>query len=309
MKQLPLIAKPTEIQQLLLERTKLSRGLLAPNTVFGYAHDWKVFNAWCEQHRRAALPATPETVSLYLTDLLLQGRKVRTGARRASGIAHMHRVNGFASPADATIRALLRATQRLRCEQPRQKRPLSVAELRSICRLLIADGTADAKRDRALLLVGFASTLRRVNLAELLPEDVEFVEQGFVLHVRREKQDQEGRGRWIGVPFGKSPETCPVRALREWLDCRGVQRGPIFAPLTGRRICQIVQRCVKRIGLDPAMYGAHSLRAGFVTEAGEANANELLIATQTGHRSLETLRKYFRRRDLFKANACAMIGL
>lgn len=319
MEQLKLIAETPEIEQLLLERNRLNRGLLAQNTLRGYAHDWAVFCAWCAEQERAPLPASADTVSLYLTALLMRGRKVKTGTRRAAGIAHMHRANGFASPVDANARALLRATQRLRCEQPRQKLALSLADLRSICQLLAADGTVSALRNQALLLVGFASALRRASLSDLVMEDVEFGDRGLVLLVRREKQDQAGRGRWIGIPFGRSLETCPVRALRAWLDRRGSHPGPLFTRLdlpdlpglrlAPKAICRIVQECVGRIGLSPALYGAHSLRAGFITEAIEAGASEMLVAAQTGHRSMEVLRTYFRRRDLFKANACSMIGL
>ena len=80
-------------------------------------------------------------------------------------------------------------------------------------------------------------------------------------------------------------------------------------PLQPERVCQILQAAVARIGLDPRLYGSHSLRAGFVTQAGECGVGELLIASQTGHRDMATLRRYFRRRDVFHANASAMIGL
>ena len=79
--------------------------------------------------------------------------------------------------------------------------------------------------------------------------------------------------------------------------------------LDAEQICRIVQGCVERIGRDSSQYGSHSLRAGFVTEAGEHGAGELLIAAQTGHRDLATLRKYFRHTDIFRANAAAQIGL
>jgi integrase len=137
------------------------------------------------------------------------------------------------------------------------------------------------------------------------------------MHVRREKQDQEGVGRWIGLPAGRHEATCPVRALRAWLEVRrGSAAGALFTHLHspyGRLgaspIFTIVKQALRKAGIEPAGYGPHSLRAGFVTEAVEAGAGELLIAAQTGHRSMQVLRRYFRRRDLFKANACGMLGL
>ena len=47
----------------------------ASNTIRAYRSDWRDFEEWCFSHRRQALPATPETVALYLTSLAEQGRK------------------------------------------------------------------------------------------------------------------------------------------------------------------------------------------------------------------------------------------
>jgi len=89
-----------------------------------------------------------------------------------------------------------------------------------------------------------------------------------------------------------------------------VLRGhPNGKPLLANRITQIVQDAVRGIGLDARLYGAHSLRAGFVTEALEKGANEIAIARHTGHRDLTTLRRYFRGKSLFKGNAGAALGL
>jgi integrase len=48
------------------------------------------------------------------------------------------------------------------------------------------------------------------------------------------------------------------------------------------------------------MYGAHSLRAGFATAALAGGAQEIMIARQAGHASIDTLRMYERSRDLFR---------
>jgi len=303
-----------EVEPLIAERNRLRQALHAQNTERGYSYDWASYEVWCARKERRALPATPETVSLYLTGLITRGLKVATATRHAAAIVHHHRFAGFDSPATEQVWGLLKAAQRLRNEQPKQKRALTMAELRAIAARLTAKGTPRAIRDRAILVVGFASALRRSNLCALMLDDLEFQEQGIVLRIRREKQDQNGRGRLIGIPPGQHDETCPVRCLRAWLSVRGSHPGALFTggkgqPLRPCRIAALVQANVARLGLDPQQYGAHSLRAGFITEAGEAGASELLIAAQTGHRSMDTLRRYFRRRDLFKANACSLIGL
>jgi integrase len=303
-----------------MQRAGFQRALLSTNTQRGYRYDWGMFQKWCGRMERSALPATSETVSLYATDQITSGKKVSTAARRVAVVARMHRVDNLPSPVTSDVRELLRGARRLRMEQPRQVRALSLDELRAISAELGREGTIRALRDRAILVTGFSSALRSANLVALLLADIEFPREGVELRITHEKQDQEGHGRSIGVPRGKHRETCPVRCLRAWLDLRGSEAGPLFTRLDGHagaigialqpeRICQIVQDAVARIGLDRSLYGGHSLRAGFITEAGEHGVGELLIASQTGHRDMSTLRRYFRRRDLWRSNACAALGL
>jgi integrase len=71
-------------------------------------------------------------------------------------------------------------------------------------------------RDRALLLIGFAGGLRRSELAAIDLADFEQVREGIVLTIRRSKTDQDGEGRKIGIPFGRTIH-CPVKALESWL--------------------------------------------------------------------------------------------
>lgn len=308
----------SEVTRLHAARSKLTHALLSQNTISGYRYDWAMFNKWCSSMQRRALPATTETVSLYLTWLLEQGKKITTARRRNCAIAHEHRARGLLNPITTDIQELLSGAQRLRQEKPRQMKPLSLEQLRRISNALLEEGTAAALRNRALMVFGFATALRRSSLAELQIGDVEFGDHGLVVSVRREKQDQEGRGRLIGVPPGKHPLTCPVRTLQGWLKVRGALPGPLFwrlnpgdlgKPLNGDAVCRIVKKCVARIGLDPSNYGGHSLRAGFITEAGEAGVGEFVIASQTGHRSMDVLRRYFRRQSLWKANACSALEM
>ena len=77
-------------------------------------------------------------------------------------------------------------------------------------------------RDRALLLIGFASALRRSELVALDCRDIERVRQGLIIHLRKSKTDQDGLGRKIGVPFGRS-KCCPVAALERWLEVAGIE--------------------------------------------------------------------------------------
>lgn len=300
----------------LAERRKILEAALAPNTRRGYRYDWAVFRKWCEGEHLEALPAIPETVEAYVI-AALERHKLSTIVRRVAAVGAMHRANHQPTPVTPALRALLACARRLRTETIHQVRPLAIADVRRISQQLAGRTTAAAQRDRAIVVIGFCSGLRGASLATLMLADVQFVPKGFVLNIRREKQDQLGKGRLIGLPHGKDPNTCPVRVLADWLKHRGLEAGPLFTrlvgdcqkPLQAERICQLVQGAVEAIGLDPREYGSHSLRSGLITECGERGVGELLIASQTGHRDMSTLRRYFRRRDLFKSNACDSLDL
>jgi len=86
-------------------------------------------------------------------------------------------------------------------------------------------------RDRALLLVGFAGAFRRSELVSLDVQDVEVSAAGLIVTLRRSKTDQESASRRLGIPFGSSEATCPMRALQAWLETGRIIDGPIFRPL------------------------------------------------------------------------------
>jgi len=310
------ILPPMEQAALTVERLRFASAVRARLTLKGYANDWRFFAAWCAGVQRCALPATGETAALYVTQMLNDGKKITTALRHACAIAYLHRAEGLESPCDGEVGDLLRGAQRIRHERPVQKAPLGMEQLRAICARLSHECLIDV-RNRAILLLGFATALRRSTLAKLDLADVSLDNRGVTIFVRYEKQDQAGIGRAIAVPFGHDG-LCAVSALREWLERRGTWPGPLFvgtrAGQSRRRlhrytIAMVVKRCVKLIGLDESRYAGHSLRAGFVTEAIGRGLSDVLVASQTGHRCLATLRRYYRPTDPFQSNACALMGL
>jgi integrase len=110
---------------------------------------------------------------------------------------------------------------------PSQKTAVATAELRRLLTTAPPD-TLAGQRDRALLLLGVAGSLRRSELCALDAEDVVETADGLRLQLRRSKAGQEGAGDEIGVPFGQHPDTCPLRALRAWRDSAGITTGALF---------------------------------------------------------------------------------
>jgi integrase len=291
----------------------------APNTLKAYRIDWAHFSEWCAVHRLECLPAAPNTVALYLSDLA-RTHKVSTLYRRLSGISQAHQAAGFPTPTtDAQVRLVFQGIRRTLGSAPDQKNAAITVEVRTMVETLSSTSLIGV-RDRALLLVGFAGAFRRSELVSLDVADIAFNSDGLVVQLRRSKTDQEGEGRKVGLPFGSNPLTCPVRALRAWLDVAAIASGPIFRSvdrhgnvsaqrLTDQSVALVVKRCARAAGLDWERYAGHSLRSGLATAAAMADVSERAIMAQTGHKSLPMVRRYIRDGSLFRRNAAAAVGL
>ena len=290
----------------------------AANTRRAYRADWRDFSAWCAQNHRAALPALPETVAVYLA-AQAGHRKTSTIGRRLSAIAQAHKTAGLDSPTgEAAVRQVLAGIRRRHGTRQVGKEAAVTTDVRAMVGTL--EESLPGRRDRALLLLGFAGAFRRSELVALDVADVARTRNGLVVSVRRGKTDQEGAGREVGIPYGSTPATCPVRAVADWLEAAGIAEGALFRPidrhgnlrptrLTDQSVALVVKRAATAAGLDPRIYAGHSLRSGLATAAAQAGVSERAIMEQTGHKSLPVVRRYIRRGSLFSENAVAKVGL
>ena len=326
-------------------------------TLRAYRSDWADFSAWCDDRGLAAMPAAPETVSLYIASRAGAGPdddrgrptaplKVATLSRRLAAISQAHKLAGLESPA-------LRSREPLHSVWAGVVRSLGVAR-RKVAPALAADVVAmaavcdgavglaasagedaapgaalRARRDKALLLLGFAAALRRSELAAVRLEHVSYTPEGLRLLIPKSKSDQKGAGQAVGVAYGDRPATCPVRAFRSYVSAAGAAladqgrpglSGPVFrkvdrwgrlgaGALSGRAVAEVVKKTASAAGLDPALYAGHSLRAGFATTAARAGKPDRAIQKQTRHKSAAMLAEYVREGRLFDDNASEGIGL
>src|ERR1019366_4458494 len=114
--------------------------------------------------------------------------------------------------------------------------------------------------------------------------------------------------------------TCPVRTMQAWIEQAAITAGPVFRSinrhghvkagrLSGIDVARVVKKLVDRAGLDASKYAGHSLRAGHATSAAIAGASERSIMNQTGHRSVQMVRRYIRDGSLFRENSAGKLGL
>lgn len=284
---------------------------ISESTRRAYRADLDHFLVW-----GGTVPASPALVASYLASHA-DGLAVATLVRRTATLSKVHEARGFPNPCRAEIvRATLRGIRRIRGTAQQQAKPLLREDLMLVLDGLGATTTRDA-RDRALLLIGFAGGFRRSELVGLDHADIEHVRHGLVVTLRRSKTDQEGAGRKIGIPLGRT-RYCPVAALDAWLSMTGSDSGPVFRPvdrhghiqperLSGEAVSLVIRERVARVGIDPTGYSGHSLRAGFATSAAQAGVSTLKIRQQTGHASDAMLARYIREGELFNGNAVSAL--
>jgi integrase len=289
---------------------ELVRHSIAGSTRVAYGSDLKHFAAW-----GGMLPATPDMVAAYVA--AYAGKlSVATITRRVATLSKAHQAMGDRNPCQsALVKAPLQGFRRKHGTAQKQAKALTREDLFAILDKT-GDGIKDA-RDRALLLLGFAGGFRRSELVGLDVADIEQVRQGLVVTLRRSKTDQDGAGRKIGIPLGRTRH-CPVAAVTEWLTRSGITEGAIFRPinrhgqlqperLSGDAVSEIIRDRLADAGIDPEGYSGHSLRAGFATSAAQAGASTLKIRAQTGHASDAMLARYIRDGELFVGNAAGVV--
>ena len=291
---------------------------LSERTRRSHARNLAAFRTWCTAGRATALPAEPQTLAAYLADLALTDRPATIG-RKLAAIAVAHRDAGLGSPTEhRMVKRTLAGIRREKDTAPHQKAALLVDDLRRIVAPLGA--SLLDRRDRALILLGFAAALRRSELVGLRCEDVRFEEKGLVLVLRRSKTNQEGRLETIAVAYGSDAGTCPVRALRARLAAAALVDGPLFVGLTpqgglrdsalgDRMVAHVVKRRCKAIGIDPVVVAGHSLRRGFATSAARAQKSDRSVKRHGRWKSSVMLERYIEDGARWDDNASAGLGL
>jgi integrase len=312
----------TGLEDLIQKANDLIRAAKAPSTRKAYQSDFRIYDSWCTDHGLTSLPSTPETIALYIASCVVAHLAPATIARRLASISKAHQAAGFEeSPASTkhfVVGEVLKGARRTLGVAQKCKDPLL---LNDILRLLAAcPKNLLGLRDRALILTGFAGAFRRSELCAMAVCDLSFSDSGLVINVPRSKADQEQAGEKVAIPFGERDQTCPIKALREWLAASKVTQGAVFRAVdrynkvaaTGLHrdsIAEIFKTAASRSGMNVTNIAGHSVRAGMATQAALNGSSERAIARTTRHRSRRVLRRYIRPGEMFRENASASLGL
>ena len=240
---------------------------MSQQTQRAYAADWNDFVSWCGRRGFRALPATPETVALYLRARADDGLRLGTLRRRLAAIGAKHREAHIPSPAkEDLVRDALREITRIARAATESRTAITLPELRRLLNALPA--TLVGIRDHALVSFAFAAAMRRGELVRLDADQMRPTPRGLVV---------VSKG---GIPASpielarlETDAFCPVNALVKWVEVAELDSGPLFRPvdrhghilgrrLTDRSVGLIVARAAEQAGLDPGRISADSLRLG-----------------------------------------------
>tara|TARA_B110000285_G_scaffold233125_1_gene305968 strand:+ start:1 stop:957 length:957 start_codon:yes stop_codon:yes gene_type:complete len=313
----------TDIKALQEETILNLQSSKAVNTVRAYKSDFNDFGLFCAKNGFISLPSEPKVVSLYLTYLSTKEVKVSTLKRRLVSIGVIHKLKGYyLDTKHPSIIENIMGIKRRKGSFQKGKKPILISNLKAIINVIDEEKNIEIKRlrDRSIILIGFSGGFRRNEIVSLDYDDLDFVEEGLKINIRRSKTDQFGEGFIKALPYFDSPKYCPVVSLKKWIDVSKITTGPLFRRfnkgskisenrLTDQTVALLIKEYLGLAGIDSKNYSGHSLRSGFATAAAQSGVEERSIMAMTGHKSTEMVRRYIKEANLFQNNALNKIKI
>jgi len=300
----------TDIKKLQSETLENLKNSKSKNTVRAYRSDIADFIGFCNRHNLKFLPANPNIVSLYLTNLSKKS-KFSTLKRRLASISMYHKTKGhYLDTKHPIISENLLGIKRIKGSHQIGKKPILINDLKLIIQAINKDKISEFEKlkNKCLILLGFSGGFRRSELVALLIEDIDFVPEGVKILIRRSKTDQSGEGFVKGIPYFENQEYCPVLYLKKYLKELSSSSGKVFE-ICDKSVALKIKKYAMLAGLDQNNYAGHSLRSGFATSTAEHGADERNIMAMTGHKTTQMERRYIKEANLFKNNALNKIKI
>ncbi len=296
----------TDLKNLEIETLKNLKNSKANNTLRAYQSDFRDFSSFCTKNTFSPMPTQPKVIALYITHLS-KSSKFSTLKRRIASISVIHKLKGhYLDTKHPIIKENLHGIKRALGSRQKAKKPILINDLKLIIKAI----DKEKLRDKALILIGFAGGFRRSELVNINYEDVEFVNEGVKILIKKSKTDQSGEGTIKAIPYFNNYEFCPVLALKSYFNVKfsELKDGKVF-DISDKSVALIIKRYAEKAGLDSTKYAGHSLRSGFATTAAEFGAEERNIMAMTGHKTTQMVRRYIHEANLFKNNALNKIKI
>lgn len=280
-----------------------------------YKNDFSLFMRWCDSIGAQALPAAPEVVAMYLAHIATEGKKSSTVKRRSAAIRFAHLAAGHDTPtASECVIAVMEGIRNVNGIAPQKKAAALVWHVEAM--IAQCSDTIGGMRDRALISMCLAGGFRGSEPLSLNLEDLQRVPEGYIVTLRRAKNDQQGKGKKKAIMNGQRLKC--AEWLRTWvnhLEDKGITSGALFRPILKsgtlakgnerigyRTFYNLIKKYAKQAGFDADLFGTHSLRRGFVTESFDAGATIEDTMGVTGHARYEEVLGYREEIDIFRNN-------
>ncbi len=299
----------TDVKNLEIETLKNLKNSKSHNTLRAYQADFRDFRVFCVKNGFNSLPTDPKIIALYLTHLS-SFSKFSTLKRRLASIKVIHRLKGhYIDTKHPIIAENLMGIKRVMGVKQNSKKPILINDLKIIINLINEDKNEHKRyQNKALILTGFAGGFRRSELVSVEYEDIDFVNEGVKIQIKRSKTDQTGIGMIKAIPYFKNKIYCPVISLKNWINYAKITSGKVFN-ISDKTVALTIKKYALLAGLDKTKYSGHSLRSGFATSTAEIGADERSIMAMTGHKTTQMVRRYIQEANLFKNNALNKIKI
>ena len=299
----------TDVKNLELETLKNLRNSKARNTLRAYQSDFKDFSSFCSKNGFNSIPTEPKIIALYLTHLS-SFSKFSTLKRRLASIKVVHKLKGhYLDTKHPIISENLMGIKRKMGIKQIAKKPILINDLKLIINVINEEKNELRRcQDKALMLIGFAGGFRRSELVALEYDDIDFVNEGVKIIIKKSKTDQTGVGMTKAIPYFENNNYCPVISLKEWINLSKIEDGKIFN-ISDKSVALKIKKYALLAGLEYKKYSGHSLRSGFATSTAEIGADERSIMAMTGHKTTQMVRRYIQEANLFKNNALNKIKI
>lgn len=296
-----------------------NRGRWSPNTRTAYTIAWEDWETYCRERGVEAMPAQPQTIADFIWDRAKTLSVSAISVRRAAMVAAHKMVKAAASSTEEKARFTLEMdhpliadawseARRIHGTRGTPKEALLAGDMRDI----IDSMPGHRLQDRAVLLVTYASAMRRSEMVAINVEDLKFTPTDMTIAIRRSKTDKAGKGQVVAI-LRTDSDYCAVRALEAWLGYAQIRTGAIFR-CSGERmmaatVAVIAKRYAAKIGRDPKSIGAHSMRRGCITSMFRNDAKLEEIMKHSRHATPTIAMGYIEAEQATKNPAIAKIGL
>ena len=292
------------LQTILTEkRSEIEAQLLSKSSLRVLNTHLNSYYNWCLQFKVDPFPSTIDTIKDYLIHLSESGKKLATLRSHLWAIGMAHKQLGLSNPCQSHsltlfLKAIKRQLSANRSAQVLVEKKLAL-RFEDIEKISFQH-SLKGYRDKLIFLLGFVGGFRRGELTGIQIEDISSNSYGLNVFLYQTKSNVSAN---VSVVRSQNSHFCPVETFSTYLNWLGFDSGSLFytirkgdhlslEPLKGRDINNIVKAYIEQIGLDPALYGAHSLRSGCATHLLEHGYRIELVQKHLRHQSMNTTQEY-----------------